>query len=150
MLESMPMSYGNSCFLMGILLPFGPSRYPPSALDRRIKVRCRSISQLSIVVTFVHIDQMVRMSNTLTAKQVNEFVNTRRNSNASWIADGPRYYFSESRSLEMQVSHIHLEDFYCPKSRKLYGKGEFLGNPWPRQHRKEIERNEQVYGAKHN
>ena len=99
MFFQMPTSYGNSCFTIRTLIPSGPSRYPPSVFARRSSVSCLSISQLSIVVTFVANDQLVRRNMIDKANSVIELRTNSRNSVIISVTDGPRYYrpiFSEN------------------------------------------------------
>ena len=87
----MPTSYGNSCLRIRILVPCGPSRYPPKALARLSKVLCRSISQLSIVVTLFHTDHKELKSVSPTAKRVKELRANRVNKESNDDNEGPRY-----------------------------------------------------------
>ena len=88
----MPTSYGNSCLTIRTLIPSGPSRYPPRVFARRSSVSCLSISQLSIVVTFVANDQPVRRNMIDKANSVIELSMNSRNSVIRSVMDGPRYY----------------------------------------------------------
>ena len=92
MFFQMPTSYGNSCFTIRTLIPSGPSRYPPSVFARRSSVSCLSISQLSMVVTFVTNDQLVRRNMMDKANSVIELSTNSRNSVIISVTDGPRYY----------------------------------------------------------
>ena len=72
--------------------PSEPSRYPPRALERRSRVLCLSISQLSIVVIFVSKDHKERKKITVKAKRVTKFSTKYKASKTSTAGEGPRYY----------------------------------------------------------
>ena len=89
--RQIPISYGNSCFWIRILMPSGPSRKPPRALARRTSVRCRDISHPSIVVVFSKSIHRVRMRRMESAKRVSEFTTRSTKRWMSCARLGPRY-----------------------------------------------------------
>ena len=89
--DHMPISYGNSCFLIRIWIPPGPDRYPPKCRARLSKVSCRSISHDSIVVVLRARDQMLRRRRINNASHVKLFTTNTMKRWTSCPKPGPRY-----------------------------------------------------------
>lgn len=90
-LAHIPISYGNSCFLIRILAPPGASRYPPKCLARRRRVLCLSISHDSMVVVLAPSDHRLRTNRMKIANTAKPLTTKRMNRCIICTMLGPRY-----------------------------------------------------------